>query len=68
VGRHTKGGARGKESTCQCRKLRRHEFHPWEDPLEKKMAAHSGVLACKIPWTEKPGGLQSMGLQRVRHD
>ena len=40
----------------------------WEDPLEKEMAAHSTTLAWKIPWTEKPGRLQSMGLQRVRHD
>ena len=39
-----------------------------EDPLEKEMATHSSTLACKIPWTEKPGRLQSMGLQRVRHD
>ena len=40
----------------------------WEDPLEKEMAAHSSSLAWKIPWTEEPGGLQSMGLQRVAHD
>ena len=40
----------------------------WEDPLEKEMAAHSSVLAWKIPWTEEPGGLQSMGSQRVRHN
>ena len=40
----------------------------WEDPLEKEMASHSSTLAWKIPWTEKPGRLQSMGLQRVRHD
>ena len=40
----------------------------WEDPLEKEMATHSSTLAWKIPWTEKPGRLQSMGLQRVRHD
>ena len=40
----------------------------WEDPLEKEMATHSGILAWKISWTEKPGGLQSMGLQRVGHD
>ena len=33
----------------------------WEDPLEKKMATHSSVLAWKVPWTEEPGGLQSMG-------
>ena len=38
-----------------------------EDPLEKGMAIHSSILACKIPWTEKCGGLQSMGSQRVRH-
>ena len=39
-----------------------------EDPLEKKMATHFSILAWKIPWTEEPGGLQSMGSQRVRHD
>ena len=36
-----------------------------EDPLDKKMATHSSVLVWRIPWTEAPGGLQSMGLQRV---
>ena len=40
----------------------------WEDPLEEGMATHSSILAWRIPWTEEPGGLQSMGLQRVRHD
>ena len=40
----------------------------WEDPLEKEMVTHSSILACKIPWTEEPGGLQSMGLQRIRGD
>ena len=40
----------------------------WEDPLEKEMATHSSILAWKISWTEEPGGLQSMGSQRVRHD
>ena len=40
----------------------------WEDPLEKGMATHSSILALRIPWTEEPGGLQSMGSQRVRHD
>ena len=40
----------------------------WKDPLEKGMATHSSILAWRIPWTEKPGGLQSMGFQRVRHD
>ena len=39
-----------------------------EDLLEKEMATHSSILAWKIPWTEEPGGLQSMGLQRVGHD
>ena len=39
-----------------------------EDPLEKEMAPHSSVLAWRIPWMEEPGGLQSMGLQRVGHD
>ena len=36
----------------------------WEEPLEKGMATHSSILAWKIPWTEKPGGLQSMGLRK----
>ena len=40
----------------------------WEDSLEKEMATHSSILAWKIPWTEEPGGLRSMGLQRVRQD
>ena len=40
----------------------------WEDPLEEEMTTHSSVLAWRIPWTEEPGGLQSTGLQRVRHD
>ena len=39
-----------------------------EDPLEKEMATHSSILAWKIPWTEEPGRLQSMGSQRVGHD
>ena len=39
-----------------------------EDPLEKGMATHSCILAWKIPWTEEPGGLQSMGSQRVGHN
>ena len=40
----------------------------WEDPLEKEMATHSSTLAWKIPWREKLGRLQSMGLQRIGHD
>ena len=39
-----------------------------EDPLEKGMATHSSILAWRIPWTEEPGRLQSMGLQKVEHD
>ena len=39
-----------------------------EDPLEKEMATHSSILAWKIPWTEDPGRLQSMGSERVGHD
>ena len=39
----------------------------WEDPLEKEMATHSSILTWRIPWTEEPNGLQSMGSQRVRH-
>ena len=39
-----------------------------EDPLEKEMATHSGILAWKTLWLEEPGGLQSIGLQRVGHD
>ena len=39
-----------------------------EDPLEEEMATHSSLLARRIPWTEEPGGLQSIGSQRLRHD
>ena len=40
----------------------------WEDPLEEGMATHSSILACRIPWAEEPGRLQSTGSQRVGHD
>ena len=40
----------------------------WEDALEKEMAIHSSILAWRIPWSEESGGLESMGLQRVRYD
>ena len=40
----------------------------WKDPQEKETATHSSVLAWRIPWTEEPGGLQSMGSQRVGYD
>ena len=44
------------------------QFLGWEDPLEKEMATQSNILAWRIPQTEEPGGLQSMGSQRVGHD
>ena len=56
------GGSDGKESSCNAGDL------GWEDPLEKEMATHSSILAWRIPWTEEPGGPQSMGLQRGGHD
>jgi len=40
----------------------------WDNPLEEDMATHSSVLAWRLPWTEEPGGLQSIGSQRVGHD
>ena len=40
----------------------------WEDPLEKGMATHDSLLAWRIPWSEEPGALQSMGLHRVEYD
>ena len=40
----------------------------WEDPLEEGMATHSSILAWRTPWTEEPGGLQSVGAQKARHD
>ena len=59
------GGSDGKESTVQDNWVR---SLGQEDPLEKGMATQSSILAWRIPWTEEPGGLQFMGLQRVRHD
>ena len=60
------GGSDSKESACSAgdsvQSLGR------EYPLEKVLATHSSILAWKIPWTEEPGRLQSMGSQRVRHD
>ena len=59
-----------KESTCQCMrcKIRRFQSLGQEDPLEEEMATHSSVLPWKIPWTEKPGGLQFVGSKRVGHN
>ena len=59
-------GSDGKASACHAGDLGL--IPGWEDPLEKEIATHSSNLAWKIPWTEEPGGLQSMGSQRVRHD
>ena len=60
------GDSEGKELACNegnlCSILGR------EDSLEKEMATHSNILAWRIPWTEEPGGLQSMGSQRIGHD
>ena len=44
------------------------QFLGWEDPLEKERANQSSILAWEVPWMEEPGGLQSMGYQRVGHD
>ena len=59
-----------KKYTCQCRSCRIHKFDPRvrKIPLEEEMATHSSILAWKIPWTEEPGGLQSMGSQIVEQD
>ena len=54
--------ANAKDTEMQVRSL------DWEDPLEEGMATHSSIFAWRIPWTEEPGSLQSVGLQRVRHD
>ena len=59
------GGSDGKTSAC---KLETWVWSlGWEDPLEEGMATHSSILAWRIPWTEEPGKLQSMGSQRVGH-
>ena len=59
-------GSAGKESTCNVGDMGL--IVGWEDPLGKGMATHSSILAWRIPWTEEPGTLQSIGLQRVGHD
>ena len=64
--------AQGKESACQCSRHRGNGFNlvqeEQEYPLEEETATHSSIPAWKIPWTEEPGRLQSMGLQRVRQN
>ena len=59
------GSSHGKESTYNAGDPG--SIAGLEDPLEKGMATHSSFLAWRIPWTEEPGGLQSMGSQRVKH-
>ena len=59
------GGSGSKESTMQETQV---QSLGLEDSLEIGMATYSSILAWRIPWTKEPGGLQSMGLQRVRHD
>ena len=59
------GGTSGKESACRWRRCKKPRFHPG---LEGPLATHSSFLAWRIPWTEEPGGLRSMGSQTVRHD
>ena len=60
------GGSSGKESACNAGD--RVQSKGLEELLEKELATHSSILAWRISWTEKPGGLQSMGSQRVGHD
>ena len=64
------GGASRKEPACQCRRQKRTQVQSLsqEDPLEEEMATNSSVLAWRIPWTEEPGGLESIELQRVQND
>ena len=61
------GGSLGKRNRLPMQETRI-QYLDWEVPLEKEMATHSSILAWKIPWIEEPGRLQSMELQRVRHD
>ena len=60
-------GTNGKEATCQCKRHKRHRFDSWvkKIPLEECMTTHSSILVWRIPWTEDPGDLQSIGSQRV---
>ena len=59
----------GKESACNVGATRNMSWIlGWQDPLEEGMATHSSSFAWRVPWTEELGGLQSIGLQRVRYD
>ena len=71
------GGSSGEEPACRRNRCKRHRFHPCVrkeengnslHPQEEEMAIHSSILAWRIPWTEEPGGLPSVGSQRVRQD
>ena len=62
------GGTSGKEPTCQCRRRKRRGFDPQEDSLEKEMTTQSSILTWRIPWTEEPSELQSVGSQTVGHN
>ena len=55
------GGASGKEPTCQCRRHKRRRVNSWVKKVLWRRATHSSIFAWRIPWTEEPGGLQSMG-------
>ena len=63
------GGASGKEPTCQCRRCKIHRFDPWVKKIPGGGHGNPLLYSClEISWTEEPGGLQSKGWQRVRHD
>ena len=62
------GGASGKELICQCRRLRTTVQSLDQEHVLESMARHSSILAWRIPWTEEPTGVQSIGFQRVGQD
>ena len=64
---HVPGGTSGKEPACQCRRHKRHGFDPWVGKIPGGNPLQI-LPAWRIPWTEEPGGLQSMGSQRVGLD
>ena len=61
------GGSDGKKNPPSMQEIQVRSLG-WEDPLEKGVATHSSILAWRIPWTEEPGGLQSMRSQRIGHN
>ena len=62
------GSAGESEKNLSVKQKTQGQYLGQEDPMEEGVATHSSILAWGIPWTEEPGGLQSIGLQRVRHD